>query len=124
MPGGWRQARCRQRHVRGARDPERLAVVDRLDRGQLVGVLEDQIADPPDQPPAFSRGQTAPVGILERVPSGRDGDVDVLCITGWDVVDHFTQSGVVHLEGSAVTGLDPLAVDQHPLGLPEKMRGG
>jgi hypothetical protein len=51
----------RQRYVGGARHADRLAVVERFDHGELVCVFEDQIGDPPDQPPAFRRGQAVPV---------------------------------------------------------------
>jgi hypothetical protein len=54
----------RQRYVGGARDADGLAVVERLDRGQLVGVLQDRVADPVDHPAALRRGHAAPLGVL------------------------------------------------------------
>ena len=40
-----------QWHVRSLGYRERLAVVQRLELGQLIDVLEDQITDPPDHAP-------------------------------------------------------------------------
>ena len=58
------------RRRRGPR--QRLAVVERLDRGQLVGVLEDQLADPPDDPASLGSRHPAPVGVLQSPAGGED----------------------------------------------------
>ena len=70
--------RARQRGVDSACNADRLAIVKRLDLGQLLGVLEAQVADPPDQPATPGRAQPAPVGILKRIARGADREVDVL----------------------------------------------
>ena len=67
-----------QRHVSRLRHGERLAVVQRLELGELVGVLEDQVADPPDDPAALGRGHPAPRAVLERPARRPHRAVDVL----------------------------------------------
>ena len=59
-----------QRHVGRPRDGERLAVVQRLELRELVQVLEDQVADPPDDPAALGRASSGATG-RPRTPGGR-----------------------------------------------------
>ena len=110
----------RQLDVGDARDPHRLAVVDRLDLGQLVRVLEDDVADPPDDPPAVRRGHPAPLGVLE-CPAGRGNrEVDVFGVATGDVRDDLAKRRVENLKRAAVAGFDPVTVDEHPLRLLEE----
>ena len=61
-------------------DRQRLAVVERLERGQLVRVPLDQIADAMDHLAALGRSHPAPVRVLvvEAATSSRDCELDVL----------------------------------------------
>jgi hypothetical protein len=74
-----------QRDVSRLRDHERLAVVERFQLGELVGVRQDQVADPPDDPPSLGRRHPAPRAFLER-PAGRPHrPVDVLGVSLGDI---------------------------------------
>jgi len=70
----------RQRHVGAEGDGVGLAVVEALELRELLGVLEDQVADAPDDPAALGRRDGAPGALVERLPGGPDGPVDVLGI--------------------------------------------
>jgi hypothetical protein len=54
-----------------------LAVVQGLDLGELLGVIEDQIADTPQDLAALGRRQRTPRPAVERDARGRDRQVDV-----------------------------------------------
>ncbi len=90
----------RQRHVRGPRDGERLAVVQRLELGQLIGVLEDQVPDPPDEAAALRRGHRAPRA-LEGLAGRPYRTVDVLDVTLGDPGEGLAGRRVGRLEGPA-----------------------
>jgi hypothetical protein len=78
-----------------------LAVVERLQLGELVGVRQDQVADPPDEPASLRWGQLAPGAIVERRAGGADRPVDVLGVA----LGHLGE----HLPGGRVRGLERLA---------------
>ena len=101
-----------QRHVRGLRHGERLAVVQRLELGQLVGVLEDQVADPPDDPSPLGRGHPAPRALLERPARRPHRPVDVLGIALGDPGERLAGRGVGRLERLARRRVAPLPVDE------------
>ena len=65
-----------RRHLDLARLEDRLAVVQRLEPRDLVGLLHQLLADLPDQPSALARRQLAPRSV-ERRARRRDGGVDV-----------------------------------------------
>jgi hypothetical protein len=75
----------RQRDVGAEGDGVGLAVVQALELRELLGVLEDQVADAPDDPAALGRRDAAPGAVIERGPGGPDGPVDVLGIALGDV---------------------------------------
>jgi hypothetical protein len=62
-----------QRHVGGRGDRVRLAVVQRLELGELLGMLEDEVANAPDNPAALGRGHPAPRPGLEGPARRGDG---------------------------------------------------
>ena len=69
---------------RGARDvdvervADRLADVERLEQGQLVEVLADELGEPEQDPLAGRRRLVAPAPVVERAAGRRDRAVDVL----------------------------------------------
>ena len=69
-----------QRHVGHARHRARFAVVQRLQLRQFIGVLEDEVADAPDQLAAFAGRHAPPRTGVERAPSGTDRAVDVFAL--------------------------------------------
>ena len=57
-----------QRHVDRAGDADRLAVVEGLQLGELLQVLDDQVAELPDQPPPLGR-RSSPATARSRTPA-------------------------------------------------------
>jgi len=53
--------------------------------GEFFGVLEDQVADPPDDPAALGRRHAAPRAVVECLAGSLDGPVDVLSVAFRDV---------------------------------------
>ena len=102
----------RQRHVGGLRHAERLAVVQRLQLSELVDVLEDEIADPPDDPPALGGGHPAPRAVLERPACRPNRAVDVFGVSFGDVGEGLAGRRVGGLERLAGRGVGPLPVDE------------
>ena len=102
----------RQRDVRAEGDGVGLAVVQALELRQLLGVLEDQVADAPDDPAALRRRDAAPGALVEGLPGGPDGAVDVLGIALGHVRQRLAGGRVGRLERLARGGVDPLPVDE------------
>ena len=67
----------RRRRVHGA-EAQRHAVVQRLQREQLVAVLADQVGDPAQQPDPLVSPQPRPGPLVEGPPRRADGQVDVV----------------------------------------------
>ena len=107
-----------------ARIGDRLAVVERLELGELVGVRFQEIAELPDQ---LARARPAsmrrPRAAFERPPRRRDRAVDVGRVALRDVGDRLLGRRILDREGLAGHGVDPCAVDQQLLGLGEKGSG-
>ena len=74
-------------HVVAAGIGDRLAVVERLELGELVGMLLEQVAEPPDQPRALAGRDARPGPGLERAARGRDREIDVRLVACRDVGD-------------------------------------
>jgi hypothetical protein len=87
-----------QRYVGGERHPDGLAVVERLELDEFLGVLEDEVADPPDEPATVGRGHPAPRPDLERPAGGSDGPVDVFRVALSDVGQGLAGGRVGRLE--------------------------
>ena len=80
---------------------DRLAVVERLELGQLVAVLLDQLGEPPHQLGAVAAAHAAPGPGLERRPGGRDRGIDVGGIALRHLRDDAAGSGIEGVEGLA-----------------------
>ena len=93
-----------------------LAVVERLDGGEEVEVLLEQLREAVQQLAAVLR-RLLPPGALEGLAGGGDGDVDILLGGLLDGADDLFVGGVDDLEGLAVDGLDELVVDEAGDGL-------
>ena len=70
------EVRGRERDVDVARLADRLAVVERLEHGELAGALLDRARDAEEVLRALAPGQVAPDGLV-GLARGRDGGVDV-----------------------------------------------
>ena len=101
-----------QRHIGRLGDSEWLAVVQRLQLGELVGVLQDEVADPPDDAAPLGRGHPAPRPLLERLARGPDSPVDVLGAALGDPGERLPGGGVGRLERLARRRIGPLPVDE------------
>src|ERR1022692_552369 len=79
---------------------------------QLIGVLEDQVPDPPDDAPALGRRHPAPRAVLERPARRPHGPVDVFGATLGDPGERLARRWVGRLERLARRGVGPLPVDE------------
>ena len=99
--------------VDGARELDRLAVVQRLQLGELVGVRVEQPGQRGDPPAAVGGAHLAPVrALLERAPRGPDGAVDVLRPGVADGRQALAGRRVGRVEGPPAGGGAALAVDE------------
>ena len=94
---------------------QRLAVVERLELGELVAVCLDQLGQAPDQGGALRRVDLRP-GSLERLARRRGGAIDVLGARLRHLADRLARGGVDRGEGAPVGGLEPLLADQQAPG--------
>jgi hypothetical protein len=101
-----------QRHVSRLRYDEGLPVVQRLELGELVQVLQDQIADPPDDAAPLGWGHPAPRAFLERSARGLHGPVDVLGFPFGNLSEGLACRGVRRREGPARRRSRPLPADE------------
>jgi hypothetical protein len=99
----------RPRDVDAAGDAQRLSRVDRLEAGEVVQVLLDEVGD--TQEPFRSLGggrlRPPPEGILRRL----DGAVHVAVVTVGDPPAHFAGGRIDIVEIQPALGLDKLTVD-------------
>src|SRR4029077_335531 len=104
-----------ERDVGGRSHGLRLAVVERIELGQLVEVLGDQVAETVDRAATLGWRHLRP-RTVERAAGGRDGAIDVFGLAVSDGGQNLTSAGIDRLEGRAVGGVDPLSVDQQLAG--------
>ena len=101
-----------QRHVGRLGHRERLAVVQRLQLGQLIQVLQDQVADPPDNPAPLRRGHPAPRAPIERGARRPYCPVDVLGVPLGHPGEGLARRRVGGLERLARRSVGPLPIDK------------
>ena len=107
--------------VVAARIGDRLAIVERFDLGEFVGVLFEEVAEPPHEPGALGGRDARPRAGFKRLPRRLHRKVDVGFVTRRDMGDDFLRRRILDLEGLAALRLDPFAVDQHVM-LPGQKR--
>ena len=102
-----------QRQIGRARHGDGLAVIERFQPGQLVGVCFDQIRQLVQQSPAL-RGGHAPPGTLtvECGARGFDGPVDIRPVGLRHLTDLFSRGGIDRRECPAGLALNPSVIDQ------------
>jgi hypothetical protein len=101
---------CRDVALRGG---ERLAVVERLELGELLAVLLDQLGERVHDRAALGGAELAKRAI-ERGPSRFDGARHVLGAAVGDLGDRLAGGGVEGRERPIAGRLEPLTVDQVP----------
>jgi hypothetical protein len=101
----------RTRQVDIARVADRLAVVERLEFGNLIGVAFEKIGELPNQLAAILRRGLRLGAGLEGAQWGFDGFVDIGCIGLGHSGNHLTGRWVEHVEPLARSGVLPIAVD-------------
>ncbi len=97
-------------HVLG--EPDRLAVVERLDLGDLLGALLDRVGERVHQALAPGGGHRRPGAVAERRARGRDRARDVLGAGERDLGDLAAGGRVERREGAPVGRLEALGADQ------------
>ena len=90
---------------------EGLAVVESLDSGEKVGILEEQVSKL-DQKLATVLGCLLPPGTVEGLAGSLNSDVDILLGRLLNACDNLLCGRVDDLKGLSVNGLDELVVDE------------
>jgi hypothetical protein len=107
------EVRGDQRDVDVAGLPDRLAVVQRLQDGELAGPLLDDPGDPVQVLAAVRTGELLPR--RERLARGRHGAVDVLVGCLGDLGQDLFGRWADRLEGGVGGGVHELAADEQPV---------
>ena len=100
---------------------DRLAVVERLDLREFLGVRLQRVGERMHQPLAPGRWHRGPRAGRERLAGGRDGAVDVLGAALGDLGDLAARRGVDGGEGAPVGGLQALGADQQAVRLGDEL---
>ena len=100
------------RQIDRARVVQRFAVVKGFQFGQFVGVFEQQVGQPPDQPRPRCPAHARPGAAFERRACRRDGPVNIASARGGDAGDLFTGGGIKHRDRAMIDGRDPCATNQ------------
>ena len=114
-PGEVAEVIDRVRHVDGARLADGLAVVERFEQRELLGVLLDDVGDLVQNDGA--RGLVGIAPGLERLPRRIDGGVHVFLGGVGDGGELLAVGRAEHVERRAVGGVNPLAADVELVGL-------
>ena len=107
-----------------AGDDHRLAVVQRFQLRQFIGVLEDQIADLVQQLAAIGRRHLAPLAVVVEGTTGRsNGGIDVFLAAALGMRHDLASGRVVDFKGFAGRRIHPGAVDQNLLRGADELAG-
>jgi ParB family chromosome partitioning protein len=101
-----------QRNVGHLRYRERLAVVEGLQLGELVQVLQDEVSDPPHDPSSRRRRHASPRAVVESASGRLHGAIDVLGAPGGNGRKGVARRGVRRRERRTRCRVDPLATDE------------
>ena len=106
------QAVDHQRNVGRARVADRLAVVERFERRQLVGLFLDQVGQLVHQGAAIAGIHLRPRAVVERLAGRIDRRIDVGLVAFGHFADHFFGGRVNRFECLAAGRRHPLAADE------------
>jgi len=110
-------------HIHVARHHHRLAVVERLDFGELLRVGLDQIGKFQQQALTVDRTHLRPLARLEGLTGSRHRAVDIRCRTGRHRRKGLAAGRVNHLERLTTLGIEPFGANQHALRSRQKLAG-
>ncbi len=102
----------RQRQIAAGRFADRLAVVERFQRGQLIEIFFDQVGQLVHQAPPFAGVHLPPGAMIKCLPGRGYGQIDVGGVPLGNLGDDFFGRRVDGLEGLATLGRHPLAADK------------
>ena len=104
----------RERHIGHLGNAHRFAIVEALQLGQLIGVFENEIADFPDELPAFAGGHGVPsvAGIIKHLARGGHGLINILGAAFSHLRNLRATGGVVHGKRFTGCGGFPFAIDE------------
>ena len=114
----------RERHVHAPGELDRLAVVERLQLGELVGVVLEGLGEGQHRARALGRGDAVPAPVLERLAGGAHGAVHVRGAGVGHLGDRPAGGRVERLEGAPVGGLEALAADDQAVRPGRERAGG
>jgi hypothetical protein len=80
---------------------DRLAIVERFECGEFLGVCFQRVTQAVDQLAALERRHARPWAALERASSGRHRRIDILCATRSHFGDLTPSRRVEYIEGLA-----------------------
>ena len=100
-----------ERNVGHPGNPDGLAIIERLEFGELFEVGFDQIGQFPKKSAALSRPDLRPRAVVKRPPRSSDRKIDVLAVGLGDFCDHHPGGRVIDRECLVRYGIDELAVD-------------
>src|SRR5262249_793537 len=95
-----------------ARVADGLAAVERLQFGQFLRVLLDEVGEDEHEAPGVGGVHLRPGAALEGLAGGLDGAIDVLGGAFAHLGDDLAGGGVVGVEGLALDGVNELVVDE------------
>ena len=101
-----------QRDVARTGVAHRLAIVERLERGEFVDLRFDRVGEPQHDPAALAGIHPRPRPLVEGLPRGVHGCVDISGIALRDLSDHFLGGRVDRVERLPTLGGHPLAADE------------
>jgi hypothetical protein len=106
-----------KRDVRHARHRARFAIVQRLDFGEFIRVLEDEVADAPDELAAFAGRHAAPRAGFKSPASGGNSALDIFLVARGRSGENGGLGGIEDIKSLAGCGRNPFPVDQVLFGL-------
>ena len=106
------------------RELHRLAVVERLDLRELLGMRFDRLGQGQHQALAAGRGQRRPRTVAERLARRTNGSIDVLFAGVRDLGDLTARSRIERRERAPVGRLETLRADQQVPGAGKELAGG
>src|SRR6185312_5995142 len=99
-------------YVNGLCDLDGLAVIERFQLGEFVGMFFHEVGQFVKEAATFGGGNFAPGAALESVAGGFDGEIDVSGVGLRHLADFFAGGRIEGGEGAAGEGVSPFVVDK------------